>query len=275
MELPMTCMADLVPILRDAAALGLAAVVFGAHAVLPWRLRPSRTADQASPADLHRRAWSLSALPLALFVLVIFAGHLSHHVEAALAAGLGTPAVAAVSWKILAAAVLLLLISDLGLALSWRDIGVWGWRLAAILGTVAWAGLAWACELVRVGEGPFGGMTGLVVTACCRFAIGVALAELLAPGRPQLSILGAVALLLYFFNLEPELRMAILQHGDWLTLGAATAMLAVARWLPSRLRRAALAAAAVLVGLLWARVLFYSEALVEISLPPFPTLPTL
>lgn len=235
-------------------------VVWGAHALLPFRL-----AETGSPAA--RRAWALAALPALGASVIATAFGLGRDPEPAVAWGLHELAAGSRSALVVALAVGAAALADLlGLA-GWRRLEPAAWRAWGCLGALALLAVTWGSELVRIGWGPVAGLGAVVGATLLRLPLALAAAETLA-GEPRWAApLAGLALPTAVALWPAELRAAL--GLDWLTLGAAVALLVVARWLPARLRRAAVAAGVLLAVLLLDRAGTISQALgtVERGLP--------
>ncbi len=241
----------------------LVVALWGAQAVVPWRLR--RAGEEA------RRSWSYAALPLLLLALLAVLLYLRARPDAALAAGLA-PLLASLPGRLLVLFSAALAASDLVLAFGRGRLESQGWPVAAAFG-LAWLGLAsFAAELLRVGEGPSSPLAILLAAATCRLLVTLGAGELLAPGRPLWAAAAGLALPLYLLLLPAELRGALAAAGAWLPLSAAALLFLAARFLPPSLRRAGLAAAVLLAGLFLAWAGDLSQALAGRPLPPLPPL---
>ena len=122
-------------------------------------------------------------------------------------------------------------------------------------------------ELVRWGGAPQAGAATFWTAVLLRALVGLGAGELVLPVRPRLAPLSALALLLYPLALPAALRDVLERGGDWLNLAAGAALLLLARFLPGRLARFALAA-----GVLLAAIFFERAAQLAQTLQVFPEL---
>lgn len=230
----------------------LALVVWGAHATAPFGLARG---DGKSPSR-----WRVAALPLALVTLTAGLAALRGDLDGALAAGFG-PGFPA-SWAVRTALLLLFVavLSDVALFVAGGNLGGGERRALASCGALGAAGSALAAELLLDGDAATWWPI-LLLAAGCRLAVSLAAGEVLAPWRPRLGLLGTGGLLLYPLLLPPKLNALLSLSGDRMTLGASALLFAAARWLPARLRRPALVAAALLAALFFARAAALSSAL--------------
>jgi len=247
----------------DAVFLALVLVAAGAHAVVPW---------QAAGDERARRLWSRAALPVLLCGAVAALLLARAHPDAALATGL-LPLLGGREGRLLAVLLPAALALDLLAALGWRRLPPAAFRIAGVFGVALLAAAALAGETLRVGEGPSGGGAAVLLAAACRLGVALGAGELLAPRRPLLALLSGLALPAWLLVSPPELRAALWQSGAGFTLGAAALLFLAARFLPARLRRPALAGAALLAGVLFAQAAALSQALSGLPLPPLPPLP--
>jgi hypothetical protein len=243
--------------------IALVLALWGAQAVVPWRLRAA--------GEEPRRRWAYGALPLLLTALLAALVYLRARPDAAFAAGL-TPLLASLPGRLLALLSAALLACDLVLALGRGRLESQGWPIAAAFGLAWLAAASFAAELLRVGEGPSSSLAVLLLAAACRLLVTLGAGELLAPGRPLLALAAGIALPLYFLLLPAELRHPLAAAGGWLPLAAAALLFAAARFLPASLRRLGLAAAVLLAGVFLAWTADLSQALAGRPLPPLPPL---
>ena len=244
------------------AALTLGLVVWGAHPLAPLRLPPAA-----------RRRAALVGGSLAVAALMMMSATTAEHPDGALAMGLGPGLPVSVEGRLVAVLLGAALISD-GLAFFLAGVDGPGARgLAAALGFAGLVGFAVWGELMRVGEGPSGGITLFWLAVCLRALVGLGAGELVLVGRGRLGPLAGVALLAYPVALPSLLRLALERGGDWLNLGAAGALFLLSRFLPGRLARFALAAAVVLAAIFFVRTAELSQRLQEVfpELWPPPT----
>jgi hypothetical protein len=226
--------------IADGLLLGWMLLAWGAQAVLPWRL--------AGLAPERRRLGALALLPLLLTGGLAAFLYATRHPDAAVVQGI-FPLGASRLGRALAVLFPALAVADLLLLFTWRRLEASGWRIAAGFGLVFLLAATWAAELIRAGEGPASALFALILLTLLRALLALGAAEALAPGRPVLAAAAAPSLLLYGLLLPALLARDLGAHGQWLTLAAAALLLLGARWLPTPLRRPALAGAALLAGL--------------------------
>jgi len=154
----------------------------------------------------------------------------------------------------------LLAVALLG-GLAGDRLGPAGERLAAAVGLAACIAAAWAGELLRIGEGPYGSETALALLVGCRLVLTLAAGELLTSGRPRWAAAGGIALLAYLPLLPPELRGVLWGQGLQLTCLAGALLLLLARWLPGALRPPALAAGLLLAAVVLTQAGHASQAI--------------
>ncbi len=261
-------------VVLEAALLALVLVGAGAHAVAPWQVA----------GDEHaRRRWSLIAPPLLLAAGLAALLAARARPDAALAAGL-LPLLGGREGRLLAVLFPAVLAFDL-LAVLARGraatpphpdrprLSAATFRIGGALGLALLAATSLAAELLRVGEGPSGGGAAVLLAAACRFAVGLGAGEVLAPRRPLLALVAGLALPAWLATVPPELRGALQESGALLTLAAAAFLFLAARFLPARLRRPALAGAALLSAVLFVQATDLSQALAAQPLPPLPPMP--
>jgi hypothetical protein len=247
----------------DAALLALVLVALGAHAVVPWQV----AADAAA-----RRRWGLAAPPLLLAggVAAVLLARL--HPDEALATNL-LPLLAGREGRLLAVLYPAVLAFDLLAALGWRRLPPAALRIGGAFGAALLAAGSLAGELLRVGEGPNGGATALLLAAACRLVIGLGAGEVFAPRRPLLALAAGLALPAWALVLPRELQAPLWAGGGAFTLAGAALLFLAARFLPPRFGRPALAGATLLAGGLIAQAAVLSQALSAQPLPPLPPLP--
>lgn len=235
-----------------AAALAVNLLVFGLHALLPFRL--------AGAAPERRRAWALVALPLLLSSILLTLAGLRFRIDEAGAWGLTDPRGGSLFARIVVVLVAGALLADVVLLVGRTRVEPAAWRVAGVLGLLAALGHAFGSELLRVGLGPFSfGFVGLVAVALLRVPLALAAAEL-ALGAPRLwTPLAGLALWAATRLWAPALRGRL--AGELATLLAAALLLVLARFVPQTLRRATGAA-----GLLLAVVYLVRAALVSRAL---------
>lgn len=244
--------------------LGWLLLAWGAQAVIPWRL-----ATLAPEAPWKRGA--LALLPLLVTGVVAAFLLIQSHPDAALTQGLYPPGASLVG-RALAVLFAAMALAGALLATGRRSLKPPGWRLAAALGAILLLATTWAAELLRTGEGPSSRPLIFVLLTLLRALVALGAAEACAPGRPILAVAAGLALPLYELLLPSPLAHALVAHGQWLTLLAATLLLAGARWFPSVLRRPALLGGVLLAGLFFGQATQLSETL---ALPPLPPMPSM
>jgi len=212
--------------------------LLGVNAVQPFRL--------ATGAEKERRIWSLVVLPLLLAALLLALLHLSLTPDAALAWGIAWPPHTKVARLLLVAGAA----GGAGAlltALGGSKFEPAAWRFAGALGVALAAVASLAGEMLRVGGAPAGGLAALLLGALGRFALALAAGEC-ATGRVRwLAIAAAIALPLGTIAGPAIVRSAL--RPDLLTLAAAVALLAAARFLPGAFPRAAAACGVLLAAL--------------------------
>ena len=230
--------------------LSICMVAWGAHPLAAWRLAPG-----------SRRTAALLAMPIAVAALIGMFAATTARPDSAIAVGLGP------GWPVSAegrfAVVLLLaaLVADaLALFVAKAD-ETSGRGLAAALGGAGLVGFAIWAELLRLGEGPANGVAPFWLAVTLRAVVALGAGELLLGARARLAPLAAVALLAYPLALPAVLRDALQNGGDWLNLAAAGALFLLARQLPGRFARFALAAAVVLAAVFFVRTAELSQRL--------------
>jgi hypothetical protein len=204
--------------------------VFGAHALLPFRL--------AAGAGEARRRWALAA-PVALVAAVLATAALvARRPDEAAAWGLGGPVTASPLAAVVAVAIGALLVTDLVVLAGWRRLEPAAWRLAGALGVAGAVAHAFGSELLRAGWGPApGDLPRLLLLVALRLPLALVPAEL-ALGRPRRFTPLAGPALVVAVALWPAAARAAL-GGALATLAAAALLLVLARFLPERLDRAA------------------------------------
>lgn len=226
-----------------AAVLTLNLLVWGAHALLPWRL--------ARSGEAARRLWARLALPALGLALGATGVALRADPDPAVAWGLtgflgGSPAARVLT--VVAAAVAL---ADLVLFFAGERLDPRGWQLLGLFGAAGLAAATFGSEMLRMGWGPVPRPAALWTAAALRLPLALAAAEL-ALGPPRRWAPAAGPALVAAFLLWPaELRRAL--GIDLLTLAAAAALLIAARFLPASLRRPAGGAGLLLAVLFLAR----------------------
>lgn len=234
------------------AACAVALLAFGAHALVPWQL--------AREGDESRRAWVLAALPLLLLAFLLRLADAARDPDATLSTGLSWSVASGPSGRAIAIAITGLLLADALLPFAGRRLPASGWRLLGTLGATGLAAASLWGELLRLGEGPYSGALPLLGAAACRATVALGAAQALRRRQPSVAPFAAAALALYVSILPAPLRHAMLRLPDLLTLGAGVALFAAARWVPPSQRRLALAAAALLAAVCFARAAQLSRA---------------
>jgi hypothetical protein len=248
----------------DALLLAWMLVAWGAVAAVPWRL--------AETMPDRRREWALSLLPLLASGALAAYGHLQIHPDAAVVQGI-YPFGGSGMARIVAVLFVALALACGFAAATWRGLEAAGWRIVAGFGLAFLLAATWAGELIRTGEGPSTGALAFAALILLRALVALGAAEAIAPGRPLLAAGAGLALPLYTLLLPAPLAHALGAQGRWPPLAAAALLFLAARWLPARLRRAALLGAALLAGLWLAQAAHLSEQLSTRPLPPLPSLP--
>jgi hypothetical protein len=218
-------------ILRLAAPLALALnlLVFGAHALAPFRLA---RADE--PA---RRLWALAALPALLAAFLATAALVALHPDDALAWGLVDPLGGSLAARLLAVLLAALALCDLLVAIGWRRLEPEAWRLAGAFGVAGVLAHAVGSELLRTGWGPAPASGALFFAAVLlRMPLALAGGELVT-GPPRVWCPAAGPALLLAAALWPDALRAELGW-EFSVLVAAALVLVLARFVPPRFRRA-------------------------------------
>ncbi|HEY0514378.1 MAG TPA: hypothetical protein VGH73_20910 [Thermoanaerobaculia bacterium] len=250
--------------MSDGLLLGWILIAWGAQATVPWRL--------AELAPERRRRCAFALLPLLVTGALAAFAHVQAHPDAALSQGI-YPLADSTPGRALAVLFPALVLADALAAAGWRGLERAGWRIAAGIGLAFLLAAGWTAELVRAGEGPESAPAALAVLIGLRTLMALGAAEALAPGRPLLAVAAGLALPLHRLLLPAALAHALGSRGRWITLAAAALLFLAARWLPARLRRPALVAAALLAGLYLGEATRLSQELASPGLPPMPSLP--
>lgn len=225
------------------AVLAVNLLVWGAHALLPWRL--------ARAGEPGRRLWARLALPALGLALGATGMALRADPDPAVAWGLtgllgGSPAA-----RVLAVVAAAVALADLVLFFGGARLDPRAWQLLGLFGAAGLAAATFGSELLRIGWGPVPRPAALWAAAALRLPLALAAAELaLGPPRRWAPVAGP-ALAAAFLLWPAELRRAL--GIDLLTLAAAAALLLAARFLPAPLRRPAGAAGLALAVLFLAR----------------------
>lgn len=225
-----------------AALLGL-----GAHTVVPARLA-------GSAAEGPRRRWALAALPLLAAALVAVLVWLRDQPDPLLGVSWGSDPLTTFAGRSALLLVTALAVGDLLALWAYRRLEAAGWRLLAVAAVPALLAGSLFLEIVRVGHGPRTTAGALALATLCRTASALGTGEALAPGqRPLWTVPAGLILPSYPLALPPAVREMLVAEGGLLTLGAAALLFLTARWLPARLWRPAVLAAAVLAALAFAQ----------------------
>lgn len=241
----------------SALVLWLNLAVWGAHALLPFRL--------ARGPEAARRLWALAALPAVGLSVVATALALSFDPDPAAAWRLHEVLRGSRPALVVALGGIAVVGADLIVALGWRRFEPAAWRATGALGALGLAAVTFGSELVRIGAGPVPGGLALLGAAALRAPLALAAAEA-AAGRPRWAAPLAGATLPLAVALWPAALRAVL-GADRLSLVAACLLLLAARWLPARLRRPAALAGVALAALLLARAGDLSQALGTVEDP--------
>jgi len=237
------------------AALNL--VVFGLHALWPFRiaslLRASSSADpelSRSNDELarQRRLWSALA-PVALIAAFLATAWLvGRGPDEAIAWGMTDPLRGSMPARLLTVALAAVLLSDLFVFFASARLDATAWRFHGAIGALALAATTLGAELLRIGWGPWDGTSAILIAVALRIPLALAAAEVVL-GPPRLWTTAAgPALAALAFLWPATLKRAV--AADAATLGAAALLLVLARFLPRSLRRAA-ALAGLLLALLF------------------------
>lgn len=225
-----------------AALLGL-----GAHAVVPARLA-------GSAAEGPRRRWTLAALPLLAAALVAVLVWLRDQPDPLLGVSWGSDPLTTFAGRSALLLVTALALADLLALRAYRRPEAAAWPLLAVAAVPALLAASLFLEIVRVGHGPRTTAGALALATLCRTAASLGAGEALAPGhRPLWTVPAGLILPTYPLALPPAVREMLVAEGGLWTLGAAAILFLVARWLPARLWRPAVLAAAVLTALSFAQ----------------------
>ena len=235
------------------AALNL--VVFGLHALWPLRLARSAGASPGAagddPAERARRLWAAVA-PLALVAAAMATvWAIGRRPDEAIAWGMTGVVEGSLPTRLIALAVAAALASDVLVFFAWPRLEPNAWRFHAAIGALALAAQALGAELLRIGWGPWSGTAAIFVAAALRALLALAAAEVALGPPGKLTLAAGPALLALFVVWPQELRGAL--RADLFTLGAAIALLVVARYAPVSLRRAAAVAGLLLALVFLAR----------------------
>jgi hypothetical protein len=226
-----------------AAVMAFNLVVFGAHAVVPFRL--------ATAGEAWRRSWALAA-PLALVAsFIATAAAIARRPDEAIAWGLTHPITGSQPARMIAVVLAALLVADLVAAAGWRRLEPAAWRVLGALGVLAALLHTLGSELLRIGWGPGAAQSVLLAGVALRLPLALAAGELVA-GPPRWWVPLAGPALVAATRLWPvSLRVSLAD--DRLTLLVAALLLVAARFVPVSLRRVAGLAGLVLAVLFLAR----------------------
>lgn len=220
LELPLIAVASLV--------LALNLVVFGLHVLVPLRLA-------VAAEDGSKRAWSLAAPAALLTAVLVTALAIAYRPDDAIATVLTFPIRDSIPARLIAVVLSALALVDCGTVFAWRRLEPAAWRVVALFGLLGVAAHAFGSELLRIGWGPGGSATRIVLAALLRLPLALAAAELVL-GRPRwFCPLAAPSLLAAAWIWPGEAKQAL--GSDLLTLLAAVALLASARFVSPVLRR--------------------------------------
>ena len=224
-------------------------VGLGAHTVVPARLA-------ASPA-VDRRRWAFASLPLLAAAWVAVLIWLRDQPDPLLGVSWGSDPLTTLAGRAALLLTTALAVADLLTVRAHRRLEAFGWRLLSGAAVPAVVASSLFLEIARVGHGPRTTAGALALATLCRTAATLGCGEALAPGRtpghrPLWTLPAGLLLPAYPLALPPEIREMLIAEGGLFPLGAATVLFLSARWLPPRLRRPAVVAAALLTALLLA-----------------------
>ncbi len=215
-------------------------LAFGAQPLVPWRAA-------SLPAE-RRRIWALAALPLLAGGTLAAILLLSRHPDAALAQGLAPGSGSPYPKGML----VLLGGQALALLLGWiagARMEAGGWKLLALFGLLVLLAAQFTAEVLRIGEAQSGPLALVFALIACRTLMALGAGEALAPSRPRFAPAASLGLAGYLLFLPRPIAAALLTQQGLFPFAAAALLFAAAPWLPERLRRPALLAAALLAGL--------------------------
>ncbi len=231
------------------AAFNLA--VFGAHALLPFRL--------AQAEERTRRLWAALAPVLLIAACMVTIWEIGRRPDDAIAWGLTHPLYGSMAARLIAVALTAALLSDLLVLFAWRGLEAAAWRFHGALGVLALFAQSLGAELLHIGWGPWRGTAAILVAAGLRALLAVAVAEI-ATGPPRRwSTIAGPSLVALALLWPAAMRGALAR--DFATLGTAALLLGGARYAPASLRRAAAIAGLVLALLYLARATEQSRTL--------------
>lgn len=272
--------------LLDVLAVFLPLIALGAHVLAPSRLAslPSSAPSLPEPCaagsapDPRKRLWALVAAPLLMVSVLAHLTWLRLHPDPLLNVGWGEDALTTGALQALGILTAALVLADLLLLAGHRRLEPKAWWSLVAFALPTLLAFALAGEILRVGQGPRTDAAALALAVSCRLAVALGAGESLAPrppsGRPFWCLPAGLALLAYPLALPAEIRRMLFSEGDLPpgdlgTLGAAALLFLVARWLPLRLRRPALMAAALLAAVLLARVAYFATTF-PVWMEPIP-----
>lgn len=231
------------------AAVALLMLSLGAHVLVPLRIAREDT-------EAARNVWGLAAAPLLLFALLLELLRFSTHMDLLLGAGWGESGLVTLTTRALGVLLVALLAVDLVVMVGRNKMEPLGFRLAGIFALAPLAAALGAEEILARGEDAALPGSGLVLATLSRALVALGAAEALAPtptsGRPFWTVPAAGGLVAWPLLVPRELFGGLLESGLLVPLGAAAALFLVARWLPVRLRRPTILAAALLASLAFA-----------------------
>jgi hypothetical protein len=253
--------------MRDGLILAGLMMAWGAQVALPARIPGVETE--------RRRLWALAVPILLLAGCAAAMLYVRLHPDETLAAGL-FPLKSSTPGRLLAVLLPSLLGASIVTFLGWSKMENAGWRILAGLGLGFLALASLALELLRAGESRVGPLPVLLMAAACRLLVAVGAGETVSPGRPLAAILAGLGLAAYWLALPAGVVGVLRQSGHLFTSGAAVLLFLIARWVPPRLRRPALAGAVLLAGYFLATAAEISQALAgQIQIDPLPPMPPL
>lgn len=229
-------------------AVSLVLIVLGAHVVVPRRLAPT-------DGTTGRERWGLAALPLLLVACLVAVLRLSNRVDLILDAGWNPPGLAHFTARILAILIPSLILIDVVVCVGRRKLEPVGFRLVGWFAVLPLAAVLWTEEVLARGEAAVLG-SGLLLATLSRLPVALGAAEALAPmpksGRPVWTVPAALGLVAWVWLIPRDVFERLLETGALVPLGAAAVLFLGARWIPPRLRRPTILAAALLASLAFA-----------------------
>ncbi|MCL4839539.1 MAG: hypothetical protein KJ058_16420 [Thermoanaerobaculia bacterium] len=237
--------------------LWLPLLAWGAHAWIPWA---------AAEEERWRAPWRAASIPLALAAGLALLARFAAQPDLALAAAVAPAFVPRGTALLLLVATATALAADLLLAAGGERLSASTWRLGAFAGLLALVAYAIAAERLRTAflppAGPLSALAGPLATA----ALALATAQAFSGPRRATAVAGLL-LPLHLLPLPARLLDLDAAGGQILTLGAASALLLAAPWVPDRLRRPA-----ALAGSLLAALFLAGTERLAASLPLLPVL---